>query len=131
MLFWYTLRALAVIALVGFLTVGLAFAFKPQWFTGADVTRESALWHSLSLAFMATVSIIALMIALKPEKYWEMLLPLAIGKAVSSISSLSWARVHTGSSWLELNTVVDGTIALIAISLYTWAKIHRPTRHVY
>jgi hypothetical protein len=64
---WLTLRVLALLALTGFLAVGLMFTLTPQTFTGKTVGEASTLWHSLSLAFMAIVSTIAFMVAWKPE----------------------------------------------------------------
>jgi hypothetical protein len=121
-LFLLVLRILAAISLIGFVVVGLLFAFKPGMFNGGvGVTGYSAIWHSLALAFMATVSALALMIALDPRCYWPMLLPLAIGKAVSSMASGLWYRIHPWQGFLSTNALVDGAIALVALVLYVEA----------
>ncbi|MEM2224204.1 MAG: hypothetical protein QXR02_05695 [Acidilobaceae archaeon] len=122
--FWLILRALSLIALIGFILVGLAFLITPHLFTGENIAGGSALWHSLSIAFMSTVTIIALLVALNPRIYWPMLLPLAIGKLTSSIISLYWysmlaSMTHT---MLLLNSIVDGSIGVIALLLYIIAR---------
>ncbi|MDM7275438.1 MAG: hypothetical protein P3X22_004880 [Thermoprotei archaeon] len=114
------MRVLSFIALIGFLAVGLMFALKPEVFTGSAVGSGSAMWHSLTLAFMATVSVIAFMIMLNPRAYWSMLIPLAVGKLASSVSSFYWYAVLSpqASPMLLLNYVVDGLIGIIALALY-------------
>ena len=126
MSFWLIVRILALIALIGFLTVGIVFAFNPKIFPGESVSRQATLWHSLAIAFMATVSVIALLVAWKPYKYWEMLLPPLAGKLVSAISSISWYHVYPGFKALKTNAVIDGGIGVIALILYVEA--YRITR---
>jgi len=127
---WLALRVLALLALTGFLAVGLAFAFTPQTFTGEAVGGGAALWHGLSLAFMATVSAIAFMIAWKPRMFWPALLPLALGKMISSATSLYYYSVDGGYKLgglvdtLLANGVVDGLIGVVALALFIacWAS---------
>jgi hypothetical protein len=120
---WLTLRVLALLALTGFLAVGLMFTLTPQTFTGKTVEEASTLWHSLSLAFMATVSTIAFMVAWKPRSFWPMLLPLALGKLTSSGASLYYYSVNGDYKLgglidtLLLNGVIDGLIGVIAVTL--------------
>ena len=118
--FWFLLRVLSFTALIGFLAVGLMFALKPEVFTGSAIGPGSAMWHSLALAFMATVSVIAFMVMLNPKVYWGMLIPLAVGKFLSSVSSFYWyaALSPQASPMLLLNYVVDGLIGIIALALY-------------
>ena len=120
--FWLYVRLLASAAFLGFAVVGLGFALLPGEFTGAPVGRSAAFWHGLALAFMATVSVLALMVAVDPRRYWPMLLPLAVGKAVSSLSSMAWLTVYPDVSMLAANSIVDGAIALASLALYVLAS---------
>jgi hypothetical protein len=98
------------------------FTLTPQTFTGKTVEEASTLWHSLSLAFMATVSTIAFMVVWKPRSFWPMLLPLALGKLTSSSASLYYYSVNGGYKLgglidALLNGVIDGLIGVIAVTL--------------
>ncbi|MCE4600915.1 MAG: hypothetical protein F7C38_05050 [Desulfurococcales archaeon] len=121
MRFWGIVRVLALLAFLGFVIVGLVFAFSPTTFPGTGVDSDAALWHSLALAFMATVSILALLVAVNPERYWAMLLPLGVGKLVSSVSSMAWYARYPTVGALKLNSMVDGAIALVSLALYVVA----------
>lgn len=114
---WLIIKVLSLLALFGFIGTGLLFAIIPEYFTGAPILYTSALWHSLALAFMATVSSLAFMIAFNPHEYWKLLIPLAVGKATSSVSSLFWF-FHYQVEFLMISTLVDGSIALISIILF-------------
>jgi len=120
---WFIIRLLSFIAFLGFIYVGILFAFKPETFTEKSISPDSAFWHSLALAFMATVSVLALLVVINPKKYLDMLLPLAIGKFVSSLSSFYW-YMYFNASFLMFNVLTDGIIALTALILYSIAKIH-------
>ena len=122
MRFWLLARLLALAAFLGFVAAGLGFALFPQDLVGVPVRREAVFWHGLALAFMATVSVLALMVFLNPRRYWPMLLPLAIGKAVSSFSSIAWLTMYPKIDALRLNAVLDGAIAVLALLLYAWAR---------
>lgn len=122
MRFWLLVRLLALAAFISFTSVGILFAVAPEVLTGSPPGPGGALWHSLALAFMATVSTLALMVALDPCRYLAMLLPLAVGKAVSSASSLMWLKLHSGPSILEANSVLDGSIALLSLAIYVLAR---------
>ncbi|MEM3832381.1 MAG: hypothetical protein QW128_02110 [Thermoprotei archaeon] len=122
--FWFIIRLLSLIAFLGFIYTGVLFALKPEIFTGRLISPDSAFWHSLALAFMATVSVLALLVTINPKKYLDMLLPLAIGKFVSSFSSLYW-YIHFNVNFLMFNVLTDGIIALIALILYSIVKIHK------
>lgn len=123
---WVLLRILAFLASIGFIVVGLAFIVMPQAITGEPIGGESALWHALSLGFMATVTVLGLMVLLNPKKYWIMLMPLGLGKAASSITSLYWYTTYQ-KSFLLLNTIVDGAIAIIALILYIVIALRKET----
>ena len=116
---WIFVRILSILAFIGFLIVGILFIYSPSSFTGYEITRESSLWHSLTLAFMATVTMIALMITVRPERYWFGLLPLGVGKGVSSISSLYWYTKYN-TEFLFTNTLVDGLISIISLVLFLY-----------
>ncbi len=120
--FWLYVRLLAAAAFLGFAAVGLGFALLPGKFAGAPVGLGAAFWHGLALAFMATVSVLALMVAVDPRRYWPMLLPLAVGKAASSYSSLAWLTVYPEAGALRLNAVLDGAIAAVSLVLYALAR---------
>jgi len=111
-------------AFIGFLIVGILFYISPETFTGYEISPESALWHSLSLAFMATVTVLALIILYNPRKYWFGLLPLGIGKAVSALSSGYWSTIHN-INFLMTNTLVDGSIGVISLALFTYLNIKK------
>lgn len=123
-LFWLITRILTFIAFLGFVIVGILFTFYPNMVTGSEVSSSSALWHSLSLAFMATVSVLALIITINPRKYLDMLLPLFIGKLISSASSLYW-YTQFNSNILMLNIITDGFIAIVTLIIYVIAKMYR------
>jgi len=120
---WFIIRLLSFIAFLGFVYVGALFAFEPESFTEKLISPDSAFWHSLALAFMVTVSVLALLITINPKKYLDMLLPLAIGKFVSSFSSLYW-YIHFNVNFLMFNVLTDGIIASIALILYIIVKIY-------
>ena len=121
---WILIRVLALAAFIGFLVVGILFYISPEKFTGYNVTPESSLWHGLALAFMATVTMLALMVLYNPRKYWSCLLPLGIGKAVSALSSGYWYTRHS-IEFLMTNTMVDGTIAIISLALFIYIILRR------
>jgi hypothetical protein len=123
-IFWVITRILAVIALIGFIIVGGLFTVYPSMVVGSPITSSSSLWHSLTLAFMATVSILALLVAINPRRYLDMLLPLFIGKIVSSLSSLYW-YIQFNENILLTNTLTDGAIAVMALILYLMGKRYR------
>jgi hypothetical protein len=52
---WILTRVVASIFLVGFVFVGVVFAFTPSLVMGVSIDVYSSFWHSLSLAFMATI----------------------------------------------------------------------------
>ena len=115
--FWIITRVLAIIALIAFIIVGGLFALYPDMIVGSPITSSASLWHSLALAFMATVSILALLVAIDPRRYLDMLLPLFIGKLTSSLSSLYW-YIQFNKSILLTNTFTDGAIAIMTLTLY-------------
>lgn len=121
---WIVVRILALLGFTGFLIVGILFCITPETFTGYNVSPESSLWHSLSLAFMATVTILALMILYKPKIYWYGLLPLGIGKTVSAVSSGYWYTRHN-TEFLMTNTVVDISIAVISLAIFLYLQIKK------
>lgn len=116
---WLIVRILSILAFLGFLIVGLLFIISPDLFTGYQISREASIWHSLTLGFMATITVIAFMIAYKPETYWHGLLPLGLGKVASAISSLYWYFIHR-LGFLIINTMVDSSIALISLILFLY-----------
>ncbi len=115
--FWIITQIIAIIAFIGFIIVGGLFALYPNMVVGSTVSSSASLWYSLTLAFMATVSILALLVAINPRKYLDMLLPLFIGKLVSSLSSLYW-YIQFSRGILLTNTFTDGMIAIVALILY-------------
>ncbi len=121
---WLLIRILALAAFIGFLIVGVLFSITPETFTGYSISRESALWHGLSLAFMATVTILALMILYRPRKYWFCLLPLGVGKAASALSSGYWSTRYN-VEFLTTNTLVDGSIAVISLVLFIYLILRK------
>ena len=116
---WLLIRILALAAFIGFLVVGILFYATPETFTGYGVSQESALWHGLSLAFMATVTMLALMVLYRPRRYWFCLLPLGVGKAVSALSSGYWSTKYN-VEFLTTNTLVDGSIAIVSLALFIY-----------
>lgn len=121
---WILIRILSLAAFIGFLLIGVLFYIKPDAFTGYSISPQSSLWHSLTLAFMATVTILTLMILYNPRKYWPCLLPLGIGKAVSALSSGYWYTIHN-IEFLITNMMVDGGIASISLALFLYIVLRQ------
>jgi nitric oxide reductase large subunit len=130
------LRLLAVT----FAVVGILFLAVPsgvldvisdigEWFgndTRAPHTQEY-LWLALAFAYMVVITGIALVAQADVVRYRPLLLVLAAGKAASSIGSLAFFLIQQHVFIYLLNFLVDGFLALLALSLWTLAgRIGRP-----
>lgn len=118
---WFIIRVISGLALVGFLAAGAVVIYSPQVLTGEATPPNLLLLQSLSGAFMATISAISLMLLLDPSSNWKMLLPLAVGKATSSLSSLGF-YMSSNVPILFVTFIIDGIIAIISSALYVMAR---------
>jgi hypothetical protein len=118
---WILTRVVASIFLVGFVFVGVVFAFTPSLVMGVSIDVYASFWHSLSLAFMATISLLVLLILWDPGRYWVLFMPLGIGKTVSFISFFYW-YLRFGLDVLLMGFLIDISIAIISIALYLYFR---------
>jgi hypothetical protein len=126
----FNLRLLAV----SFAVVGLFFLFAPDGtlgvlddlgdvfgdFTPAPETQEQ-LWLSLGFAYMVVITGICLVVQADVARYRPLLLVLAAGKAASSLTSLAFFVFDTDVFAYLLNFLVDGSLTLIALWLWSLA----------
>jgi hypothetical protein len=118
---WLVIRVISCTAFVGFAAAGFIVAYMPQLLIGGAVPPSLLLLQGLSVAFLATISAISLMVALDPANNWRMLLPLAVGKVASSLFSLGY---YLGSYVPILLTtfITDCSIAVVSLVLYLIAR---------
>ena len=102
-----------------FIFLGVYFAIYPARFTGVEISLGSAFWHSLSLGYMAVISVLALFPAINPRKYWVYLLPLSIAKLSSSCVFFYWYRTFGGETLLQ-GSLIDLCIGVVALILYLY-----------
>jgi hypothetical protein len=115
--FWFVVRVLALVAFLLFVAVLLMFVLEPANFGGSAIADSSSLWFALSIAFMATVSSLSLFLVLDPKKFWYFMVPLVVGKATSSLTSLVLISRHYSAPFLQMNMLGDGLIAVIFLIL--------------
>ncbi|MGC9180242.1 MAG: hypothetical protein ACP5GZ_08580 [Vulcanisaeta sp.] len=116
------IKIISLIGFLGFAAFTVLYVLMPAKFS--PVMEHSAFWYALGLAFMVTVTVLALMIFLDPKRYWVLLVPLAAGKLTSSVTSLYLSQLYPSVQWLKLTVVTDGTIAIIAIILLILSYIY-------
>ena len=119
--FWLIVRVLALVAFLLFIGVLVLFVVEPANFGGAVIANSSSLWFSLSIAFMATVSSLSLFLVFDPKKFWYFMVPLVVGKATSSLTSLVLISKHYSAPFLQMNMLGDGLIAIVFVILLFFA----------
>jgi nitric oxide reductase large subunit len=129
------LRLLAV----AFAVVGILFIAVPsgvldvisdvgEWFgnqTRAPHTQED-LWLALAFAYMVVIAGICLVAQADVVRYRPLLLVLAAGKTASSLASLAFFLIDERVFIYLLNFLVDGSLALLALLL--WSLVGRVGR---
>jgi nitric oxide reductase large subunit len=137
-------EAFAVLGLrlmaASFAVVGILFIAVPsgvldtisdvgEWFgnsTRAPHTQED-LWLALAFAYMVVITGICLVVQADVVRYRPLLLVLAVGKATSSLASLAFYLVDEHVFIYLLNFLVDGSLTLGALWLWSLAgRIGRP-----
>jgi nitric oxide reductase large subunit len=132
-----SLRLLAV----SFAIVGILFIAVPsgvldtisdvgEWFgnsTRAPHTQED-LWLALAFAYMVVITGICAVAQMDVVRYRPLLLVLAAGKTASSLGSLAFFLIDEHVFIYLLNFLVDGSLALLALWLWSLAgRVERPT----
>ncbi len=135
----FVILSLRLLALT-FAVVGILFIAVPsgvldaisglgEWLgndTRAPHTQED-LWLALAFAYMVVITGICLLAQADPVRYRALLLVLAAGKAASSLGSLAFFLVDEPVFIYLLNFLVDGSLVLVALSLWVLAgRIGRP-----
>jgi nitric oxide reductase large subunit len=131
-----SLRLLAI----SFAVVGILFIAVPsgvldtisdvgEWLgndTRAPHTQED-LWLALAFAYMVVITGICLVAQADVVRYRPLLLVLAAGKTASSLGSLAFFLIDERVFIYLLNFLVDGSLALLALWLFSLAgRIGRP-----
>ncbi len=125
-----SLRLLAV----SFAVVGILFIAVPsgvldtisdvgEWLgnsTRAPHTQED-LWLALGFAYMVVITGICLVAQADVVRYRPLLLVLAAGKTASSLGSLAFFLIDERVFIYLLNFLLDGSLALLALWLYSLA----------
>jgi nitric oxide reductase large subunit len=135
----FVVLSLRLLAL-SFAVVGILFIAVPSgvldvisdlgnWigsFPRAPHTQED-LWLALAFAYMVVITGICLVAQADVVRYRPLLLVLAVGKAASSLASLAFYLVDEHVFIYLLNFLVDGSLALLALWLWSLAgRIGRP-----
>jgi nitric oxide reductase large subunit len=95
-------------------------------FPRAPHTQED-LWLALAFAYMVVITGICLVAQADVVRYRPLLLVLAAGKTASSLGSLAFYLIDEHVFIYLLNFLVDGSLALAALWLWTLAgRIGRP-----
>jgi hypothetical protein len=128
--------AMAMWSLAGvFVVVGVLFLTTPDGvlhrlqqlgnelgsFSSPPHSQEK-LWLGLAVAYMTVITGIAIVVARDVARYRPLLLVLAAGKAVSSLTCLFYFVDHDVFAYLA-NFVVDGS--LVGLALLCWALAGR------
>jgi len=86
--------------------------------TRAPHTQED-LWLALAFAYMVVITGICLVAQADVVRYRPLLLVLAAGKAASSLASLAFFLIDEHVFIYLLNFLVDGSLALLALWLWS------------
>ena len=131
-----TLRLLAL----SFAVVGILFIAVPSGVldtisdlgeafgnhTRAPHTQED-LWLALAFAYMVVITGICVVAQVDVVRYRPLLLVLAAGKTASSLGSLAFFLIDEHVFIYLLNFLVDGSLALLALWLFSLAgRLGRP-----
>ena len=132
-----SLRLLAV----SFAVVGVLFIAVPSGvldtisdlgdslggFSRAPHTQED-LWLALAFAYMVVITGICVVAQADVVRYRPFILVLAVGKTASSLGSLGFYLFDEDVFIYLLNFLVDGSLALLALWLFSLAgRVERPT----
>src|SRR3954451_15916397 len=89
-------------------------------FTRAPETTEK-FWLALAFAYMVVITGICVVVATDVVRFRPVLLVLAAGKAASSLGSLAFFVFDQDVFIYLLNFVVDGSLVVVALLLYSIA----------
>jgi nitric oxide reductase large subunit len=131
-----SLRALAAT----FAVVGLLFICVPngtldvlsdfgEWFGNHNRAPHGneQLWLSLGFSYMVVITAICLLAQVDVVRYRALLLVLAVGKTASSLTTLGFFIFDEQVFAYLLNFILDGSLVLIALALWSLAgRIGRP-----
>jgi hypothetical protein len=134
----FVVLGLRVLAL-SFAVVGILFIAVPNGvldtvsdlgdqigsFTRAPHGTEQ-LWLALGFSYMVVITGLCVVAQADPVRYRPLVLLLAVGKTASSLASLGFFVFDEDVFAYLLNFLVDGTLALIA--LWLWSLIGRIDR---
>jgi hypothetical protein len=87
---------------------------------------EAQLWLALGFSYMVVITGICLIAQADVVRYRPLLLVLAAGKTASSLSSLGFYLFDQDVFIYLLNFLVDGSLALLA--LWLWSLVRRVER---
>jgi hypothetical protein len=90
---------------------------------------EEELWLGLAVAYMTVITGIALLVARDVGRYRPLLLVLAAGKAVSSLTCLVYFIDHNVFAYLA-NFIVDGLLTAVALGCWAITAKVKPAREV-
>jgi nitric oxide reductase large subunit len=132
----FNLRLLALtFALVGVLFIAVpsgvldVISDLGEWLGNdhrAPHTQED-LWPALAFAYMVVITGICLVAQADVVRYRPLLLVLAAGKTASSLASLAFFLVDEHVFIYLLNFLVDGSLALLSLWLWSLAgRVGRP-----
>ncbi len=134
----FVVLSLRLLAL-SFAVVGLLFIAVPEgvgdviydfgeWFGSFARTpdTEQQLWLALAFSYMVMITGICLIAQADVVRYRPLLLVLAAGKTASSLGSLAFFVFDDDVFIYLLNFLVDGSLALLA--LWLWSLIGRVGR---
>jgi hypothetical protein len=135
----FVVLALRVLA-VSFAVTGILFIAVPsgvldvisdvgEWFgnsTRAPHTQEQ-LWLGLGFAYMVVITGICVVAQADVVRYRPLLLVLAAGKTASSLAGLAFFLIDENVFIYLLNFLVDGSLVLLALWLWSLAgRVDRP-----
>jgi hypothetical protein len=124
-----------------FAVVGMLFLFFPDgtvrvlnavgtYFGDFTPAPESQLrfWLSLATGYMALVTALAWVAQRDMHRHRDLLLFLALGKATSSLTCLAFYWYSLDAFIYLANAVVDGSIAVTALVIWSVVPLLRPSR---
>ena len=117
-----------------FAVVGILFIATPDgvlnviddvgdWFGGFSTAPDTdeKFWLALGFAYMVVITGICVVVATDVVRFRPLLLVLAAGKAASSLGSLAFFVFDQDVFIYLLNFVVDGSLVVVALLLYSIA----------
>jgi hypothetical protein len=117
-----------------FAVVGILFIATPDgvlgviddvgdWFGGFSTAPDTVekFWLALGFAYMVVITGICVVVASDVVRFRPLLLVLAAGKAASSLGSLAFFVFDQDVFIYLLNFLVDGSLVVVALLLYSIA----------